>query len=477
VNLDIERGKINIIIGGSGQGKSVLHEAPHGAARPGSAGHIYVDGQDIVGLGDVAIAKIQRKFGMVFPVRRALRLAQRSREHRVSAAGAVSAAHSRKSWTGCVRCSCAWTWPDVPGVEQKFPAELSGGMRKRVGLARALIDRPEILLYDEPTTGLDPIATKNVDQMIRRTADEFAVTSVVISHDMASTFRIGGSHRHALRWRHRGERAARRNPCRASSGFERNSSETFGRRSTSARRGAAGVRRSLAAVDRRCADPGRTWRRAYLLFQYTSERMSGGKGYRVYASVRQRHSASMRRRVCFPLACGLGQVEERVLDQESGKAKVFLRIDPGDSSLRERGSSARRSASLLGEYYLDIDPGTPFVMQGRTEGRGTAVLKEGDQIKMSDGARGDGGHHGLGGSTIASGAQGDPGRREGADVGADQGSSRTTRIEMIESATRSSSNVCLGAWTRSRLPSKASPSPRRTTSRLLCAMCAKLPRD
>jgi phospholipid/cholesterol/gamma-HCH transport system ATP-binding protein len=79
----------------------------------------------------------------------------------------------------------------TPGVEQKFPAELSGGMRKRVGLARALIDRPEILLYDEPTTGLDPIATKNVDEMIRRTADEFGVTSVVISHDMASTFRIG----------------------------------------------------------------------------------------------------------------------------------------------------------------------------------------------------------------------------------------------------------------------------------------------
>jgi phospholipid/cholesterol/gamma-HCH transport system ATP-binding protein len=78
----------------------------------------------------------------------------------------------------------------VPNIEQKFPAELSGGMRKRVGLARALIDRPEILLYDEPTTGLDPIATKNVDEMIRRTASDFGVTSVVISHDMASTFRI-----------------------------------------------------------------------------------------------------------------------------------------------------------------------------------------------------------------------------------------------------------------------------------------------
>ena len=80
---------------------------------------------------------------------------------------------------------------NVGGIEKKIPPELSGGQRKRVGLARALIDRPEILLYDEPTTGLDPVATKNVDEMIRRTADDFGVTSVVISHDMASTFRIG----------------------------------------------------------------------------------------------------------------------------------------------------------------------------------------------------------------------------------------------------------------------------------------------
>ena len=75
-------------------------------------------------------------------------------------------------------------------IEKKFPAELSGGMRKRVGLARALILQPEILLYDEPTTGLDPVATKNVDDMIRDISKQTGVTSVVISHDMASTFRI-----------------------------------------------------------------------------------------------------------------------------------------------------------------------------------------------------------------------------------------------------------------------------------------------
>jgi phospholipid/cholesterol/gamma-HCH transport system ATP-binding protein len=78
----------------------------------------------------------------------------------------------------------------IAGIEQQFPAELSGGQRKRVGLARALIDRPEVLLYDEPTTGLDPVATKNVDDMILQASRDFGVTSVVISHDMASTFRI-----------------------------------------------------------------------------------------------------------------------------------------------------------------------------------------------------------------------------------------------------------------------------------------------
>jgi len=189
VNLDIERGKINIIIGGSGQGKSVFMKHLMGLLAP-DRGNIYVDGQDIIGLGDVAIGKIQRKFGMVFQYAAlfdsmnvveniAFPLLERYRLPKTEVMERVRSL--------LVRIDLA----NTPGVEQKFPAELSGGMRKRVGLARALIDRPEILLYDEPTTGLDPIATKNVDEMIRRTADEFGVTSVVISHDMASTFRIG----------------------------------------------------------------------------------------------------------------------------------------------------------------------------------------------------------------------------------------------------------------------------------------------
>jgi phospholipid/cholesterol/gamma-HCH transport system ATP-binding protein len=189
IDLDIERGKTNIIIGGSGQGKSVLMKHLMGLLKP-DEGHIWVDGEDIVPLGDVEMSRLRRKFGMVFQYAAlfdsmnvveniAFPLLER---YHLSSAEVMQRVRDLLG-----RLDLA----DVSGIEQKFPAELSGGQRKRVGLARALIDRPKILLYDEPTTGLDPVATKNVDEMIRRTADEFGVTSVVISHDMASTFRIG----------------------------------------------------------------------------------------------------------------------------------------------------------------------------------------------------------------------------------------------------------------------------------------------
>lgn len=188
LDLDIERGRTNIIIGGSGQGKSVLMKHLMGLLKP-DAGHIWVDGEDLVPLNDVELGRLRRKFGMVFQYAAlfdsmntveniAFPLLERYRLPRDEVMERVRELLRRLDLA------------HVAGIEQKFPAELSGGQRKRVGLARALIDRPEILLYDEPTTGLDPVATKNVDEMIRRTADEFGVTSVVISHDMASTFRI-----------------------------------------------------------------------------------------------------------------------------------------------------------------------------------------------------------------------------------------------------------------------------------------------
>jgi phospholipid/cholesterol/gamma-HCH transport system ATP-binding protein len=188
VDLDVERGKINIVIGGSGQGKSVLMKHLMGLMQPDS-GRILVDGEDIVGKNDVELGRLRRKFGMVFQYAAlfdsmtvveniAFPLLERYKLPREEVMARVRDLLHRLDLDG------------VTGIEEKFPPQLSGGMRKRVGLARALIDRPQILLYDEPTTGLDPIATKNVDEMIRRTADDFGVTSVVISHDMASTFRI-----------------------------------------------------------------------------------------------------------------------------------------------------------------------------------------------------------------------------------------------------------------------------------------------
>jgi phospholipid/cholesterol/gamma-HCH transport system ATP-binding protein len=188
LDLDIDRGKINIIIGGSGQGKSVLMKLLMGLLKP-EQGQILVDGQDIVPLNDVEWAKLRRKYGMVFQY---AALFDSLNVVENIAFPLIERYHLSKDEI-MVRVRDLLQKLDlsnVGGIEQKFPAELSGGQRKRVGLARALIDRPEILLYDEPTTGLDPVATKNVDDMIIRASQDFGVTSVVISHDMASTFRI-----------------------------------------------------------------------------------------------------------------------------------------------------------------------------------------------------------------------------------------------------------------------------------------------
>ena len=160
-----------------------------GLLKPDS-GEILVDGQDIANLTEVQWSKLRRKFGMVFQYAAlfdslnvveniAFPLIERYRLSNDEIMVRVRDLLKRLDLE------------NVGGIEQKFPAELSGGQRKRVGLARALIDRPEILLYDEPTTGLDPVATKNVDDMILQASKDFGVTSVVISHDMASTFRIG----------------------------------------------------------------------------------------------------------------------------------------------------------------------------------------------------------------------------------------------------------------------------------------------
>ncbi|MBK8482223.1 MAG: ATP-binding cassette domain-containing protein [Proteobacteria bacterium] len=188
VDLDIERGRINLIIGGSGAGKSVLLKLLIGLIKP-NAGAIYVDGQDIVPLDDFALDPLRPKFGMVFQYAALFDSMTVEENVMFPLVEHHRRAMSRAQMREVARAKLAAL--GLVNVEQKFPAELSGGMRKRVGLARAIVMEPEILFYDEPTTGLDPVATKNVDEMIQAIAEQLHVTSVVISHDMASTFRIG----------------------------------------------------------------------------------------------------------------------------------------------------------------------------------------------------------------------------------------------------------------------------------------------
>jgi len=185
VDLDIERHKINIIIGGSGQGKSVLCKHLMGLLKP-DQGHIFVDGQDVVPLDEVEMNSVRRKFGMLF--QQAALFDSMTVEENV----AFPLREHTKLSGGRIRelVAAKLALLGLQNAERKMSSELSGGMAKRVGLARAIVLEPEILIYDEPTTGLDPIATKNVDNMIAETARHLGVTSIVISHDMASTFRI-----------------------------------------------------------------------------------------------------------------------------------------------------------------------------------------------------------------------------------------------------------------------------------------------
>jgi phospholipid/cholesterol/gamma-HCH transport system ATP-binding protein len=186
VDLDVDRGKINIIIGGSGQGKSVLMKHLMGLLKP-DAGKILVDGEDIVPMSDFQLNRVRLKFGMSFQY--SALFDSLTVEENVSF---PLIEHTRKSKSEIKQLVKERLESlGLHNILNKYPSELSGGMRKRVGLARALVLEPKILLYDEPTTGLDPVATKNVDDMIRDISHQTGVTSIVISHDMASTFRIG----------------------------------------------------------------------------------------------------------------------------------------------------------------------------------------------------------------------------------------------------------------------------------------------
>ena len=186
VNLKIPEGTTTVILGGSGSGKTVLMKHIMGLFKP-DQGQVIVDGQNVSTMSRQELAVFRQRMGMVFQsaalfdsMTVADNVAFPLREHNPG----LSEAEIQQK----VKEKLAVV--DLHGVEQKFPAELSGGMRKRVGLARAIVRETKIVLYAEPTTGLDPLTTESVDEMIIHARERLTVTSVVISHDVGSAFHI-----------------------------------------------------------------------------------------------------------------------------------------------------------------------------------------------------------------------------------------------------------------------------------------------
>jgi phospholipid/cholesterol/gamma-HCH transport system ATP-binding protein len=185
VNLELESGKITTIIGGSGSGKTVLLKHLNALLRP-DCGSVWVDDKDITRLGERALNTVRQKFGVIFqgaalldsmtiydnvafPLREKTKLSEDEIKKRSEA---------RLAQVG------------LEGMGYKYPAEVSGGMKKRAGLARALVTEPEIVLFDEPTTGLDPLLGKSIHDLIRRMHETFKFTGVIVSHDIPEVFRI-----------------------------------------------------------------------------------------------------------------------------------------------------------------------------------------------------------------------------------------------------------------------------------------------
>jgi phospholipid/cholesterol/gamma-HCH transport system ATP-binding protein len=185
LDLEIETGKINVIIGRSGGGKSVLLKHMIGLIKPDS-GQILIDGTDISSLGEQKLNQVRKKFGMLFQdaalfdsMTVGQNVAFPLKEHTRLPAKKIKAIVDEKL-----------RQVGLTDVDHKMPSELSGGMRKRVGLARAIALDPKIILFDEPTTGLDPVMCNAIDQLIVDTQAATGATFVVISHDIESTFRI-----------------------------------------------------------------------------------------------------------------------------------------------------------------------------------------------------------------------------------------------------------------------------------------------
>ena len=185
LSLAVEEGETVSLVGFSGAGKSVTLKHINGLLRP-DQGTVFVDGLEVPRLGRDQLYKLRLDIGYVFQFAAlfdSMTVAENIRMGLVKKGG-LSEAQIRERTAESLRLV------DLSGFENRFPAELSGGQRKRAGLARAVAYRPKYLLYDEPTSGLDPVTTTVIDRLIMRMKEELGVTSLVITHDMKSAYTV-----------------------------------------------------------------------------------------------------------------------------------------------------------------------------------------------------------------------------------------------------------------------------------------------
>lgn len=186
VDLDVEKSETLVIIGRSGGGKSVLLKHLIGLMKP-DAGEIWVDNQNIVGMNERDLAAIREKVGILF--QGGALFDSMTVEENI--AFPLREAGVRDPKVLRAKVEEMLEVMEMEGEHNKMPVNLSGGMKKRVGLARAIIRRPSCVLYDEPTSGLDPVVADSINRLIRRLQQRFGITSIVVSHDMQSAFHIG----------------------------------------------------------------------------------------------------------------------------------------------------------------------------------------------------------------------------------------------------------------------------------------------
>lgn len=185
LNLTINTGETMVVMGRSGCGKSVLLKHVIGIMKPDS-GQVIIDGIDITKLSGKALSEVRMKFGMLF--QGAALFDSLTIEENV---GFSLIEHTNTSRADLrVRVAECLNHVGLKGIENLKPSELSGGMRKRVGLARAICMKPQILLYDEPTTGVDPIMGDAINDLIKILHDKLKVTSIAVTHDMVSAYKI-----------------------------------------------------------------------------------------------------------------------------------------------------------------------------------------------------------------------------------------------------------------------------------------------